>query len=222
MAWVGMGCGGLLVVAIIAVALVVGWGKRKVSEIQDEIASMTLGSMTHDSAAEIMVQMHPDLEMVEEDPQTGEITVRVSSTGEELSFAAEELAQGRVTLKGSDGTEITLGQGDLADVPAWVPRYAGALDERALFYRESADGIKGLFSFSSSETPEQIEDFFDKELGHFSNSGSSSFTLVGDVEQRTLSYSEGAKELEITLVVPGVGEATEVTVSYEDSSPVAP
>jgi hypothetical protein len=216
MAWVGMGCGGLLVIAIIAVALVVGWGKRKFSELQDEFASST-----YDSAARIMVEMHPDLEMVMENPETGEVTVRVSSTGEQLSFDPEELAHGSVTIKGSDGTEMILGQGDLADVPAWVPRYPGVLDERALFNKQGAGGSKGLLSFSSGDTPVQVEDFYDKELGRFSSSGSSSLNF-GSVEQRTLTYGEGTKEVEVTIVVPGAGDATQVTLSYEDKSPVTP
>lgn len=214
LAWVGVGCGGLLVVGILAVALLIGWGKRKIAEVQETIASAA-----HGTAAEMLVEMHPDLEIVSEDTETGELTVRVVSTGEELTFDPEELAEGRVTITGSDGTEMALGLGDLDKVPAWVPRYPGAVNEKALFQREAAGEIKGLLVFESSDSPAAIEAFYDGELGTFSSQGSSSINL-GSVEQKTLSYGDAGKDLEVTIVLPGGGQLSEVTVSY--TSPASP
>mgnify|MGYP000023531326 CR=1 FL=1 len=208
MAWVGIGCGGLLVVATLAVALLIGWGKRKFKEVQHELATTA-----QESAAEMLIEMNSELEMLSEDPETGEITVLVEGTGEQLTFSPEELTEGRVTFKGPDGTSTTLGQGDLADVPAWVPRYAGATDEKALFHREKGASIKGLLSYSSTDAVQDLEDFYDTELGSFSSSGSSTFT-IGDVEQRTLSYREAKKEVEVVLVKGGAGKPVEATVTY--------
>lgn len=214
LAWVGIGCGGLLVIAIIAVALVIGWGKRKFVEVQETLA----GSFQSD-AAEMLVEMHPDLEMLFTDPATGEITVLVKGTGEELTFDPEELAEGRVTITGSDGSEIALGEGDLTKVPAWIPRYPGAIDEKALFQREADGESKGLLTFETTDTPTAIESFYDGEMSALTSQGSSSMT-IGSVEQKTLTYGDASKELKVNVVLPGPGQSSEVTVSY--TSPIAP
>jgi len=213
MAWVGMGCGGLLVVAILAIAVLVGWGKRKIKEVQE---SLVIG--VEQNATETLIDMHPELEMLSEDPATGEVTVLVNATGELLTFSPEELTQGRVSIKGADGTSTTLGLGELADVPGWVPRHPGAVDEKALFHRESGSSVKGLVSYDSTESADDLENFYDGELSAFSTVGSSTFT-IGEVEQKTLTYEEGKKQLEVILVRAAAGEPFEVTVTYRDDWP---
>ncbi|MGB1130670.1 MAG: hypothetical protein ACPG4K_11520, partial [Haloferula sp.] len=67
--------------------------------------------------------------------------------------------------------------------------------------------------------PAAIEAFYDGELGTFSSQGSSSINL-GSVEQKTLNYGDAGKGLEVTIVLPGGGQLSEVTVSY--TSPASP
>lgn len=208
MAWVGMGCGGLLVVVILSGALLVGWGKRKFKEVQAELVTSV-----QESAMQTLVEINPELEMFSEDPDTGEVTVIVRGTGEELTFSHEDLVQGRVSFKQADGTMTTLGQGDLGDVPSWVPRYTGAGDERVMYHQEKDGCIKGLIVYSTTDPLQGIEDFYDAEMKSFSSSGSSTFSM-GDVEQRTLTFSEADKDVEVMLMKSGPGKPIEATVTY--------
>ena len=82
LAWVGIGCGGLLVVVIIAGAILVGMAKRKYEEIRDDFATAP-----EKTAAEMIVRMNPDLEMVRNDEGSGEMTVLVRDTGEEVTVS---------------------------------------------------------------------------------------------------------------------------------------
>lgn len=73
--WIGIGCGGLLLVG--AVVLSVG------GYFAVKTASDFVGDNPAAAAAEAIVRINPELELVESDREGGTITVRESSTGKE-------------------------------------------------------------------------------------------------------------------------------------------
>ncbi|MGE9270956.1 MAG: hypothetical protein ACQKBU_09165, partial [Verrucomicrobiales bacterium] len=197
----------------IAIALLVSWGKGKVEEFQAEFARDL-----ESSPIEMLVEMNPEFEMVSENSTTGEITVRVAATGEELTFSTEELMQGRVTISGEDGEMTTLGRADLSKVPSWVPQSASAKNKQSLFHREDSTGIQGLMFFETADSMDAVEAFFE---GEFSGAGSSSSSsiVIGQVEQRSLEYAQGPRSIQVMIVKANQEDDTQVTVTYTESAP---
>lgn len=213
MAWVGIGCGGLLVVAVIAVSFLVGMCKRKVDEFQTK--------MTADpekTAAEMIVKINPDLEMVADDEAAGEMTVRVKSSGDEITVSYSDLAKGRFTIKDGKGTVTSVGTADESQIPAWVPRYPNIAGQAGVYHQDGPDGVQGVWVFSTNDTPEQVGTFFDTEIS-WSKGGSSSTTTIGATQQLERSFSGGGRELKLSATSSGSGQPSQVTLSYEESKP---
>lgn len=213
MAWVGIGCGGLLVIAVIAVAIGVGMLKRKVNDLQEQFANNP-----EKAAAEMIVSMNPDVEMVSDDETAGEMTIRVKSSGEEVTVSYADLAEGRFTVTDGSGTTTSIGMADESQVPAWVPRYPNITAQKSVFHQDKPDGVEGVWTFSTNDTTEQIESFFDSETSWSSSSGGSS-TSINGAQQKELDYSGDGKELKVIAGSGGPGTPTQVTLNYKATTP---
>jgi len=139
--YVGIGCGLLALIAIVAVVIGVGWGVRKVGGVVSE-----LQANPEKFAAEMIVKSNPDLEVVTSDETKGEITFRTKKTGETTTVSYAEAAKGNLTIKksgpdGEDTVTIDAGQGRVRvespdgvtttelggwkEAPAWFPVMEG-------------------------------------------------------------------------------------------------
>lgn len=213
MAWVGIGCGGLLVIAVLGIALAVGFFKRKVNEFQQEMAANP-----HKTAAEMIVGMNPDLEMVADDETAGEMTVRIKSSGEEVTVSYTDLAEGRFTVKDGKGSVTSIGAADDSQVPAWVPRHPDSAGKTGVVHKEMPDSIEGVWVFSTNDTPEEVRDFFSAGID-WSKSGSSTMTNLGSITQLEESFEGGGRELKLIAASGVDGQPTQVTVSYKETKP---
>ncbi len=213
MAWVGIGCGGLLVIAVVAISLLVGMCKRKVGEFQESMAANP-----QKTAAEMVVKMNPDLEMVSDDETTGEMTVRVKSSGEEITVSYADLAEGRLTVTDGEGTTTTLGSADESEIPAWVPRYPAIAEQKSVFHQDGADGVQGVWVFSTNDTPDQVQEFFDTETSWSTSSGGGS-TSINGATQLNRDYGGAGRTLKLIVGSRGTGQPTQVTVNYQEPKP---
>jgi hypothetical protein len=191
-AWVGMGCGALLVVCVIVASLLVGWCKRKVDEFAKN---------PEKAAAEMVVKFNPDLEMVKSDDEKGEMTIR-SKNGEVMTFSYKDIAEGRITVRDKDGNVTTLGSGDLSQIPSWVPRLPNAATETSVMHSETPDQVAGMLNITTSDGIEDVEAFLKNSadgLG-LSESSRSSFTSDG-VGSRTVSYGGDTREITAIMTI---------------------
>ncbi len=206
LAWAGIGCGTLVLVAIVvALVLLIGWCRRTVDEFQENPERAT---------ARMVVKMNPELEMVREDEAAGTITVRTKD-GEEMTLGYADIAEGRITFTDADGNVAgTIG---IDEVPAWVPRVPG-LDETVLAGQSVENGkTTGFYAGTSTAGAEEIERAFldEAQTGGFSTTTSNTVTL-NDVVHRTVNISGGGREL--TLSISGKeGEPLQVRVGYNDT-----
>ncbi|HVR97292.1 MAG TPA: hypothetical protein VMW27_11805, partial [Thermoanaerobaculia bacterium] len=101
LAWVGIGCGALLVVGFIVFAIITFVIGRKVKQMADnpDAAAMT--------AIEWVIKANPDVELVKSDPDTKTFTVRDKKTGEVTTVSLEDAKNGKFSVKkqGADGKE---------------------------------------------------------------------------------------------------------------------
>lgn len=195
LAWVGIGCGGIVLIGIVCFALAAFWGFKKVKEVAKELAANP-----GKASAEFVVASNKDLEKVSENDETGEMTIRIKSSGQQLTLKYDDLAKGRVMVKDKDGNVTQLGLGDLERVPAWIPRYPGAMEEASLMQSEDAKQMTGMLSFTTNSSADDIRKFYEYEARKltFNSSGSSSRKLSG-TETINLKFEAGTREMTVDI-----------------------
>lgn len=235
-AWIAIGCGGVALIAIIAVALVLGWGLFKAKEIAEEF-----GDNPAQTAAETVIRLNPDLELIDSDEEAGTITFRNEKTGEEATLNFEEIAQGRFSMKTAEG-EYRVDASDVAeegavtfegpegearigvvagrgDAPDWIPVYPGATGVQTGYSASTAEQASGIVTCATEDGPSEVIEHYE---GWFERNG---YEVTGRSSSRTPqgSFSAIAGELAAdgrTLHVGVVEQAgaTRVTINYSDRS----
>ncbi|MEO1368677.1 MAG: hypothetical protein AAFX50_16000, partial [Acidobacteriota bacterium] len=96
---IGIGCGCLGLLIVVAGFMVLGWGAKKAVEAVSDPASI----------AELAIKAHPDFDLVDTDRDAGSITIREKATGKEQTFDFSDIANGNFSMEGSDGEKIEIG-----------------------------------------------------------------------------------------------------------------
>lgn len=205
-AWVGIGCGGLLVIAIIIAAI--AFNKLK-GTFEDFAAN------PEKAGAEMIVSMNPELEMVSQDEETGMMTIRTKD-GKEMTLSYQDIAEGKLEVTDADGNTTSIGSTDLSQVPAWVPKAPDLTDGVSMFHTDEGGSVSGQFSGKSTKGIEDLTDFFETEASGqgLSNSSSSSTSMNGTAVS-TLDFSGGGKTLKI-VITGKPGSATLVNTNYSE------
>lgn len=191
LAWAGIGCGGLALLAVIAGALLVGTCAKKGIQIASELTANPAKA-----AAENMVARHPGLEKVAMDDAAGRMTLRLKDSGETVTLGYPEIGQGKIPFKDAAGTLLPPGPGDLSKIPAWVPRYPAATDERAVFHDEDRSRILGILTAQTTDSNEDISKFFEGEASRLSlDSPSRTSMNINDSISLQLTFRKGKREL---------------------------
>lgn len=175
LAWVGIGCGVLLVIGMIVLGAGGYFVKKQVDKIADNPGF---------AAAELMVRANPDLELVSSDREKNTLTVRNKKTGETLTFNAEDIKEGRMTVtnekgetvdfsaseegfqvKNEKGEVTTLGatEGGPKNLPAWVPVYPGGTVQ-GTFDTTSGEGRTVMFNVSTQDSLDEMATFYEDQL----------------------------------------------------------
>jgi hypothetical protein len=224
LAWVGIGCGALLVVALI---VFVAGSMFVAKKVRDDPAM---------ALATTMVRLHPELELVESDQEAGTLTVRNKETGEEMTFNLEEVEQGRLSMLTGEGEEssITFGQGEGGleitteeggktsslrfgagsdEVPDWVPVYPGS-QPAGTYLATTAEGTSGLFSVTTSDPPEEVLDWYAGELEELGLTVERTTFATPVNRGGTLAGRREGRELTVTVV--SQDEGTQAQVMFND------
>jgi len=185
-AWFGIGCGTLLIIAVIIVSLLVGWCNRKMDDFKKN---------PEKTAAEMVVKFNPDLEMVSTDDAKGEMTIR-NKNGEVTTLSYKDISEGRITVRDKDGNTTTLGSGDLSQIPTWVPRLPNATEEISVMHSETNEQTVGIISTSTSDTLETVETFLKSRADDLdlSQTNRSNFSANG-VSSTTITYKGEKREI---------------------------
>ena len=93
----------MLIVAGLGVATVGGlFVAKKAKDFVEEVADDPAAAAA--MAAEAIVRINPELEMVESDRDSGTMTIREKATGKVVTVSYEDIEQGRLTIDSEDGT----------------------------------------------------------------------------------------------------------------------
>lgn len=236
LAWVGIGCGVILLLGLLATALLVGWGVKKAGDVaRDFEANPAM------AAAKMAVQVNPEIELVEADDEAGTLTVRNKETGEVMTVGLDEIEEGRITFEsdgetvsmgmeeGEDGegaftvrdregnTTFRVGSGGEENVPDWVPRYEGAEPEGTMFHASGGE-MNGGYSFETSDSVDDVLAYFREALedAGMSQTGSTD-TTGGGSRLANVTYEGDGRTVGVVATSDG-GDTIHVVVSF--SAPV--
>jgi hypothetical protein len=180
LAWVGIGCGALLVIAMVVVTVGGFFLARTVKHVAEDFEDNP-GLAT----ARLIVKASPELEEVDVDENAGTMTVRNTKTGElitvdfddikegRLSWTADgeevtvdisEADSGKVTIASGNGEGVQFSAGMVTDkIPGWVPVYPGAEPENRSSVK-TADSVTGSFKLATGDPVADVIAFYRDEL----------------------------------------------------------
>jgi hypothetical protein len=200
--WIAIGCGAIVIVAVIGFTLVGWFAVNKMKDVASEFEENP-----SKAAAELVVRLNPDLEMVESDEDAGTITVREKSSGKVVTFNYDDIEEGRVSFETEDGrVEITgsaeggegqmtittpeghtrIGQG--REVPDWVPIHPATSAQEAAYQTTGPSGEAGHVSLTVDADADDVVAYYKKVLesegyevsvASFSSSGESLSVVTG-------------------------------------------
>jgi len=225
-AWVGIGCGAMVLIA--GVVFVIGsmFVFNKAKDFVEDPHKLV----------RFMIDKNPDIDLVEYDEDSGKITVRVKETGEEYTLDFDDVKQGRISLKKGDesvtfqaqgegdnggltitGTgkkdgdfEMHFGQGESENVPSWVPRYPGA-EAAGQFSMQASAGGRGSLALKTDDPVDQVMEHYSrllKDEGYETN-------------VTTYSADDATKGGIVTGVDKASGRNLQIIISRENDEPTS-
>ncbi len=180
LAWMAIGCGGLIVLGMLALAGTAAVGGFF---LKKKLENPTM------AAAELIVRANPELEMVSSDPDKSTMTIRNKTTGEEVTLNAEDIKEGRISFETKDGTAtfdasgssedgqavvkvtdekgqestILAGDGAPKDLPSWLPVYPGGQTQGSFDTRTEGER-SAAFAVSTKDPADQVMSFYEEKL----------------------------------------------------------
>jgi|GEM_PF-4387384 len=208
LAWVGIGCGVMLVLAVIAGGLGVGWFMRTVNTMASEM-STDARHQAVDTAAGLL----SGVEVVGHDDTAATVTFRSAGTTEESTLTHEEFLRGEFPVTRADGSTGPAAS-DPAAVPGWLPAYPSVLTLGGLFVSDGSPDPEGFLSFTTRDDPDAVVKFYDAAFPWASSTSSSSFS-ANQMKRFSRSYGDASRR--VTLEVSGDGASPSfVAVSFKE------
>jgi hypothetical protein len=232
LAWIGIGCGVIILIGIIVMGAGAYLFKTKVVDPWKNNPSL--------AAARLVVAASPDLEVVSDDPKAQTLTVHNKKTDETVVVSLEDAKNGRfkfssngkgassvdfsqqgVSVKTQDekGKESTFvaGAGAPKDLPAWLPAYPGASVQGG-FSSKSADATVQTFALSTSDSPDKVIAFYQDQL---KNNGltvllPTTTAVGGQTAIASLTADSPDKKRHVQIVAQGASGKTQASISYEE------
>jgi len=234
LAWIGIGCG-VLVVMVAAALLVIGMiAAKKFKDVAGDFKDNP-----EMAAARLIVKMNPELEEVSADEQAGTITVRHTKTGEIVTVSIQDLKEGRIKFTTDEGEvsveasgdaeqgTLSVSRGDqtwqmktgvdtVGDIPAWVPVLPGS-EVDSPHVVQSEGKTSGGFQLRSTESVEAATAFYRERLQADGFEVSVNTFSMGEAESGSVvtgSTGDGGRTL--TAMIRTEEGATRVVVSYQE------
>lgn len=229
LAWIGIGCGALIVIACIVMSAAVWYGKKKLDQY---------GKNPTLAAAELIVRANPELEVVSSDQDAGTLTIKNTKTGEIVTMNAKDVENGHIEFKTKDGTavfdanskdgtvKVTDDKGQVStfqggggapqNLPSWLPVYPGGTVQ-GTFDTNSAEGRSASFTISTSDSGDKVLSFYESQLkagGLKVDSTITSNTAEGKGGILTASGENPHREVSV-LVGPSEGK-TSAAITFQE------
>ena len=229
LAWVGIGCGVIIILCVIALGVVGFFVKKKADEISKNPAM---------AAAKIAVQLNPDVELVNADEEHNTLTVKDKKSGEVLTFSAEDIKNGKFTIKSDksgtttfDGSganggslKVTNDKGEVAtfngggtpqNLPSWLPVYPGGTVQ-GTFDTTNAEGRSAAYTVITTDPVSKVMDFYETQFkGANLKVDKSTFSSNGQ-DGGTVSGKSDDEKRQASILLGTVDGKTSATVTFQE------
>jgi hypothetical protein len=234
LAWIGIGCGVIIVICIIVMGAGAYLFKTKVVDPWKNNPSL--------AAAKLVVQASPDLELVNEDAKAQTLTVHNKKTDETVVVSLDDAKNGRfkfssngkgassvdfsqqgISVKTQDekGQESTFaaGGGTPKDLPAWLPTYPGATVTGGISSK-SAQATAQTFALTTPDSVDKVVAFYSDQLKNNGLTVLQPTTLAvgGLTSMSTVAADSPDKKRHVQIVVTAVAGKSQASISYEEKN----
>jgi len=235
LAWIGIGCGVIIIIGIIVMAGGAYIFKTRVVDPFQKNPGL--------AAAKLLVQANPDLDLVSENDDAQTFTIRNKKTNETITVGLDDIKNGRlkfsssgqgaasvdlsqqgVTVKAQDakGQESTFvaGAGAPKDLPAWLPTYPGASVQGGVSSK-SAAGSAQTFTLTTSDPVDRVLAFYQDQLKNNGLTVEQPTTMAvgGQVTTSTISTVKADspdQKRHLQIVATSANGKTQASISYEE------
>lgn len=233
LAWVGIGCGVLLLIALVLFAAGTWWVGKKVRDVAGDFENNPAMA-----TAKMMVRLNPDLELVDSDDEEGTITVRDKRENKEYTFDLHDIEEGKLDILTGEGEEssvrfgggeeggfeittesggktsrIRVGAGDADELPDWIPIYPGT-EPKGTFLSTSSEGTSGAFGMTTDDAPDEVLSWYADEIEDLGIEPSKTQFSTPVSKGGTVTGSADGRQIGVT--VTSQGEETSVAVTFSD------
>lgn len=235
----GMGCGGLVLLALLGCVLLFVKGCNMVKE-----AAVEFKENPAKAAAMMVLKFNPEVEIVKTDDARGEITVRNKKSGEVVTLSFEEAADGKFSLKNAKGEEVSIdasdanGKGGIVmkgpdgevvvggtnataiAPPAWVPMYPNLQSQPGGMRSERNGVVAGAFAAETVDAGEQVKAFYEAKLKEAGFDTNVTTTGTGGGEFIIIHGTKDDGKTEVSAVLSSKNGRTGVMINYEEKKQV--
>jgi len=228
LAWVGIGCGVIVLIAVVAFGVLGYLAKRQIDKFSDNPTM---------AAAEMVIKMSPDLEMVSKDEDASTLTIKNTKTGEVMTLNAEDIKEGRLTVTtdegtvtmdadgGEEGGSLTMtgdkgekvtfqgGQGAAKDLPSWVPVYPGGTTEGA-FDATTDTERSAAFTVKTQDSAAQVMEYYETQLKAAGLTTQKASFDAGGNTSGTVSGTSADDKRTVSVMVAADQGTTQATISF--------
>jgi len=239
LAWIGIGCGTLVVIVSVVLIVVGVFAARKLKDVAGDLDFEGSPEM---ATARLFVRMNPEIEEVAVDEEAGTLTVRHKETGETITVGIEDLKEGRFTFvtdegevtidaagsveegtisvtKGDETWQLKTGVETRSDIPAWVPVFPEAEVSNPHLV-ESEGRTSGGFQLHIAEPVSSAVDFYRGRLERDGFAVRVNDFSAGEGEAGAVvngSGGEGGRTVTVMIRADEDG-STRVVVSFQEGS----
>jgi hypothetical protein len=232
LAMAGIGCGGLLLIAMVGAGLLVLKGCQKAQEMAADFQKNPAKA-----AAMFALKANPDVEVVSADDAKGEITIKDKKSGEVTTLSFNDISQGRISMKNSKGEEMSIdasgakdgkvvmkgpngqtviGAGAAEPAPSWVPAYPGMKSDSGALNVSRNDKKAGIIMSYTTDDPAKVKDFYESQLKAAGFQTEAKLVNVGNLGSGNVKAEKAATAQKVTIVITGENGRTSIATNYEE------
>jgi hypothetical protein len=230
LAWIGIGCVVILILCGIGLGIMGFIAKRALDKVSKNPTM---------AAAELAVKINPDLELVKADEEHNTITVKDKKTGETTTFSADDVKNGKFSIKtdkgsatidtsGGNGLNIQAtdekgqkstttfgGTGAPQNLPSWLPVYPGGTVQ-GTYDTTNAEGRTAAFTVTTSDASTKVIDYYESQLkGAGLPAEKSTYTTNGQTGGTVTGKSADGKR-EASVMVSTTNGSTQAVITFSE------
>jgi hypothetical protein len=231
LAWIGIGCGVIVVIGFIVMAAGAYLFKSKIVDPMKKNPGMVL--------AKGVIAANPDLDLVSSDDAAQTLTVHNRKTNETITMNLDDVKNGKfkfssdkgsasidvsqqgVSVKAKDekGQESSFvaGAGAPKDLPAWLPTYPGAT-VTAGFSSKSAQASTQTFALTTPDSVDKVIAFYSDQLKNngLTVAAPTIVAMGGATTTSTLTADSPDTKRHVQVTVQAANGQSQASISYEE------